>query len=202
MTFNVDAPALGNAISADIPDIEENFAVFGPYETIWLPAHGGLDKASTAGAEQLNGTNQDWLTLEFDHTTEEYTIFVHVMPENWNRGTVKAKFYWVPSAGCSAGDVVQWGIQGASVSNDAAWDVAWGSAVTVTDTVTAGVEADLHISAATAAITIGATPALNDIISFRVYRDADDATDTMDAEDAELIGVLIQYTISEEAAAW
>jgi len=62
--------------------------------------------------------------------------------------------------------------------------------VLVTDTlITAN---DVHISAATAAITLAGTPAASEFVQFRVYRDTG-ATDTL-AGDARLLGVRITFT--------
>jgi len=206
MTFNVDKPAIGNAISADIPDIEENFAVLGPYATIWVPAEAMTPLVSNGAEAGVNeyATNDIMMNyLAFDCATQEHAAFSLPMPENWNRLTILAKFFWVPTTGCTAADDVIWGIEVGVISNDDAIDADFdASAQTVTDAVTAGVEADLHITGTTGAITVAGTPALGDLVHFKVYRDADAAGDTMDAEDAWLFGVWIQYMVSEETAVW
>lgn len=206
MTWNSSKPALGNQIANDIPDIEENFNCLGPYVTLWIDSD-ELKPSTTAPcatvAQVEQGTNDvDYRGLNFDPGGLEYAFATRVMPENWNRSTVKAKFYWSPAAGATAGDVVRWEIWGTSITDDDLMDVAWGTSQVINDTVLAGVEADLHVSDATPALTVGGTPGLNHLLKLRVARDAADAADTMDAEDAILYGVLIQYTINEEPAAW
>ena len=58
------------------------------------------------------------------------------------------------------------------------------------------------MSAATAAITVGGTPALHDLLLFKVSRLPADDGDTL-VGDARLLGVLIQYTESStEPSAW
>jgi len=121
-----------------------------------------------------------------------------VIPEEWNLGTVKAKFYWGNAAGASAADTVEWEIAGGALSNDDAIDAALGTSKTISDTVIA--DGDLHISSATAAITIGGTPALGDLIHFKVSRNVS-GTDDM-SEDAWLFGVLIQYSATKAVSAW
>jgi hypothetical protein len=128
----------------------------------------------------------------FDTTTEEFVCFDIVMPEGWDKGTVKAKFYWSSAAGSTAGDTVEWEIGGVAVGNDDALDTALGTAQVITDTVLAGTSGDLHITATTPVITIGGTPALGDMVHFKVSRNVG-GTDDM-AEDAWLFGVLIQVT--------
>ena len=70
----------------------------------------------------------------------------------------------------------------------------------ISDVVLAGVEACLHISGATPSITIGGTPALGDLVHFKISRNVS-GTDDM-TEDAWLFGVLIQYKKSNDVTAW
>jgi hypothetical protein len=86
---------------------------------------------------------------------------------------------------------VRWGIQGVAISNDDTIAVAYGTAQEVTDT--GGTTNDLYVSPATSAITIAGTPAADDMVAFRVYRDPANGADTM-AIDARLHGVAIFYT--------
>ena len=50
------------------------------------------------------------------------------------------------------------------------------------------------------ALTIGGTPALGDLIVFEVCRNTDGTGDM--AEDAWLLGVLIQYKVDQTVSAW
>ena len=196
MTWNANVPALANTISADVPDIEENLACLGPYPKIWVPAGAmlpHLTNGAEPGQESYSANSIMVEHLSFDGTTKEYATFTYVMPLNWDAGTIKAKFYWDAATGASAADGVVWGIQGGSYNNDdAIGSITVGSAQEVTDAVIA--VGDLHITSATAAVTIGGSPAAGHIIYFIVYRDPTDGSDDM-AEDAKLIGVLLQYTI-------
>ena len=70
----------------------------------------------------------------------------------------------------------------------------------VTDAVLAGVEGDLHITAATPAITISGTPQVGDIIHLKISRNIG-GTDDM-AEDAWLFGVMLQITVNQNITAW
>ena len=124
-------------------------------------------------------------TLDFDNTTSEYAQFTISLPKNWNNGTVTAKFYWTAVAGSGT---VTWGIQGGAYSDDDALSTALGTAQTVTDTLIT--TSDLHISSATAAITLAGTPADADFLAFQIYRDV---ADTLNA-DAKLLGIVLQIT--------
>lgn len=127
-------------------------------------------------------------TYDFDAATAEYVQFSVRMPKGWDEGTVTAFFLWSNASG--TGNVV-WAIQGLARSDDDVLDTAFGTAVTLIDGVTAA--GDLMQSAQTSAVTIGGTPAENDLVLFQVYRDAGSGSDTL-ASDARLHGVVIIYT--------
>lgn len=128
-------------------------------------------------------------TYDFDQTTDEFVQVAVPMPKGWNEGTVTVQFIWTAT---TTGDVV-WGAQALALSDDDALDTAFGTAQTVTDSVTAA--GDLMQSAFTAAITVGGSPANEDVVWFQFYRDADNVSDTL-AADAKLIGVRIKVTVA------
>jgi hypothetical protein len=160
---------------------------------IWIPASAWIPRTTTGAGidsreQSTNKINTD--ELLFDAGTDEFAQAMIVMPNNWNAGTVTAKFHWTASTG--SGNVV-WGLQGRAYANDDALDQALGTAQTATDTLTA--TNDVDISPATSAITLGGTAASGNPVIFQVYRDADAAGDTLGA-DARLLGVEISYTAS------
>ena len=182
--------------------VDDNAGAKSGYDTIDIPA-GAMIPCTTNGAEASTeeyGTNDiDIDVMAFDDgATEERVQFTLVMPENWNRSTIKAKFYWGNASGASASDTVEWGIKAGAISNDDPIDAALGTAVVITDTVIT--DGDLHVTSATPVLTVGGTPALGDLIQFEVYRNTD-GTDDM-AEDAWLIAVVIQYQKSNAIAGW
>jgi hypothetical protein len=147
--------------------------------------------SGAAAGTTESATNKVMLrTLDFDSTADEFAQIVIPMPKSWNEGTITAQFVWTADAG-SGGQTVRWAIQGFAYSDDDAVDQAFGAAVTVDDTLIA--TGDVHISAATAAITIGGTPAQNDVVSLQVYRDVSE--DNLNA-DARLIAVRLFYTLN------
>ena len=176
------------------------------YGTIYIDA-AAMVPSTTTGAEA--GTNEyetndiDWDYLAFDGSSDESCQFKLVMPENWDRGTIKAKFYWSTATGTTAGDVIEWEIKAGALSDSDPIDDGLGSPVAVSDAVLANNGTDLQISAASGAITVGhpSTIALNDMITFEVYRDADGGVDDF-TEDGWLFGVLIQYKSTNTVAAW
>jgi hypothetical protein len=161
-------------------------------ETIWIPA-GAMKPKSTNGAGSStydSGTNDvTFATLDFDTTTQEYAHTLPIgMPKSWNESTITAVFYWTNTGGAST-ETVRWSIAGAALSNDDALNTTFGTAQTVDDTWLA--QNDLHITSATAAVTIGGTPAAEDMVIFEITRVV--ASDSM-AGDAKLIGVKILIT--------
>lgn len=174
------------------------------YQTIYVDG-GAFTPCTTNGA--ATGTNEygtndiEWDYFAFDGgATEERIQFKLPMPENWDRSTVKVKFYWSSATGSTSGDTVEWGIKAGALSDSDAIDAALGTAQVISDTLLADNGTDLQISGATPALTVGGTPALGDMITWEVYRNTD-GTDDM-AEDAWLFGVWIQYKITNTVSAW
>ena len=167
--------------------------------TIWVPAI-AMVSPTTNGAEaaavETTATKPEMKVLDFDSgATNEYAQFSIAMPKSWNEGTVTAKFYWT-HATAVATDVV-WGIQGVCVSDNDTIDVTFGTAVTVTDTFHNAAE-DLAITAATGAMTLGGTPAEDDLAYFQVFRNSSHVNDTTNSTDARLLGVKILFTTDAE----
>lgn len=175
------------------------------YDTIWIPASAMVPTTTNGAASGSNeyATNDNMFDyLAFDTTTEEFAAFSLPMPEDWDRSTIKAKFYWTPgTATGAADDTVEWQLAGQAISNDDPLDVAMGDAgEVISDTVLAGENGDLHISDATPAITIGGTPALADLVHFKASRNVGGTDDH--GYDAWLLGILIQYKKTNVVAAW
>lgn len=128
-------------------------------------------------------------TLDFDQSTDEFAQIAIPMPKGWDEGTVTAQFGWKAT---TTGNVV-WTCAAVALSDDDAIDTAFGTAQSVTDSVTA--VGDIMWSAFTSAITIAGTPAAEDLVVFQFSRDADNGSDTL-AADAHLIGVRLKYTVN------
>lgn len=171
------------------------------YNTLFIPA-GAMTPATTAGAaaatKEATTNKQNYDVFAFDGASTESVWFVVRMPDIWDLGTLKAVFHWAPDAGGSG--AVVWGLSSVAVSNDDPIDVAPGTEVTVADSVIA--VGDLHTTSATAAMTVGGTPAAGDVVFFKLRRNPADGGDTM-TQDALLLGVTLQWRESAtEAVAW
>jgi hypothetical protein len=130
--------------------------------------------------------------LAFDTTLLEEAQFQFAFPHRWNQGTVTFKAYYSHVGGQGAGlDGTAWGLSAVSVADDAAWNVAFGTEVLIVeDNVDAN---DVHITAESAAVTVGGTLGDGNMVFFRIRRKADDAGDDYPG-DALLIGIRLFWT--------
>jgi hypothetical protein len=162
-------------------------------ETIWVPA-GSMTPNTTNGpssATAETATNKVMVpTLDFDATTQESAQFMVQMPKSWDEGTIIAQFIWCHGATTTNFGVV-WDIAAVALSDTNALDTAFGTAVTATDT--GGTTDNVYASPETAEMTVGNSPAAEDLVVFRVRRAPANGSDTM-AVDAKLIGVKLHYT--------
>jgi hypothetical protein len=156
-----------------------------PFQLLPATGHPSTTNGCNAATKNEFTTNDvDLVLFAFDQTTQEHAQWTVWMPDDWGAGTVTAKFCWTALTGTGT---VTWGIQGRSYADDDAIDQAFGTGVTVTDTLLA--TSDIHITSATAAVTITGAGA-GELVQLRVYRDI---SDTLNA-DAQLISVKLYYT--------
>jgi hypothetical protein len=179
---------------------ETEVGASGGYKTLYVPASQitpRSDSGATPNYYESPTYKIHFETLDFDPDVAQYSQFNVIMPEDWDRGTVKVKFSWMADTG--TGNVV-WCIQSQALTDSDAIDATYGTAVTVTDNLTTLL--DIQLSDATEAMTVAATPALDDMICFQVYRDKpNQASDTFTGN-ARLISVFIQYNATLTPTAW
>ena len=158
---------------------------------VWIPAAQWIPRTTNGcgiDSRELTTNKVNTDELLFDPAAIEYAQAMVVLPNNWNAGTVTARFFWTASTG--SGSVV-WALRARSYADDDALDQAMGTAQSVTDTLLA--TNDMHISSATSAMTIGGTVANGNAIIFEAYRDATNGSDTL-GSDARFLGLQISYT--------
>jgi hypothetical protein len=166
----------------------------------WELAAGLFSTRTTNGAEWENEekvTNDVQVDhYNFDAATDEGIWCQFPTPENWDGGTIKVKFYW-DSTG--TGNVI-WNVAARACGDSDAIDQAEGAGISVTDSKIT--TSDIHVSSATAAVTVQGSPAGGDMIFIQITRDADNGSDTLNA-DGEFYGALVQYqTKTTVEAAW
>jgi hypothetical protein len=159
-------------------------------QSTWIPAGAFVPQITngpSAAVRELATNDAPLLTLNFDPSTDEYAVYEWTLPPKWNAGTITFKAEWTAASGSGT---ASWGLQAVAISNDDALDAAYGTAVVVTDTLTA--VDDRCVADESSAVTIAGTPAKGDLVRFRVFRDT--SADTL-AVDAELKGVTLFYTV-------
>ena len=179
------------------------------YRTIWVDAASMVPQV-TNGAQSGTAESADTYDVmndyyAFDASTIEYVQFRLVMPEQWDGGTVKARFYWRPKSSTTTTHSVLWSIAAKAHADGGIVEGAWGVEQTALDDVIAtSSPKKVHITDATSAITIANSPSgtANELCYFRVRRTASNVNDDLN-EDALLYGVLLQYRETATAeVAW
>ena len=163
--------------------------------SIWVPAAAMKPTVSngcaTLASTETTSGRPDMNTLDFDDAADEHAQFDVAFPKSWNKGTITFRVHHTTTA--TDTDGVAWGLQGVAVGDSDTIDVAYGTAVVVTDTYQSTAE-DEYVTDVSAALTIAGTPANSDRVIFRIFRDVSDAADTA-VEDARLLGVTILFTV-------
>ena len=162
-------------------------------ETIWVPAtamYGPTTNPADSALVETTATRPDLNVFDFDAGTKQYTQFTIGMPKSWNEGTVTYQVYWSPST-TNTGNCI-FGLQGVACADGDTIDVAYGTAVDITDAGIGTVE-DQQVSAESSAITIAGSPAAGEQTYFQLFRDAADGSDTFTGE-CRVLGVKIFFT--------
>ena len=162
-------------------------------ETIFVPTtamFGTTTNGADAQAIETTATRPEMKVLDFDASTAEYAQFSIAMPKSWNLGTVTFQAFWSPSNTDTGNALI--GLQGVGVANDDTSDIAFGTAIDVTDAGGGAVE-DVLVSPVSTAVTIAGTPADDDYTYFQVVRNATSVSDTFTG-DVRLLGIKLFYT--------
>lgn len=165
--------------------------------TIWLP-RGAMIPAATDGPaagsveSAVNLVNYDYLS--FDFATVQSAQFQIPLPKSWNLGTLGARFVFMHQT-ADAGEGVAWTIQAVAISANESIDPAFGTAVQLN--ATTATENQIVITDETDPITVGGVLDQHDFIAFKVARQADDITNDTLGVAADLIGVLLYYTVAQ-----
>jgi hypothetical protein len=162
-------------------------------ETIWIPApamYGASTNPADSQQVETTATRPDMKVLDFDAGTDEFAQFSVAFPKSWNEGTVTYQVYWTP-ASTNTGNCI-FGLQGVSCGDSDTIDIAYGTAVNITDAGIGTVE-DQQVSAVSSAVTIAGSPAVDQLTYFQLFRDANAGGDTFSA-DARVLGIKIFFT--------
>ncbi len=162
-------------------------------ETMWVPAS-AMYATETNGAEanqvETTALRPDMKVMDFADTADDHAQFSVAFPKSWNEGTITYQCFWTPST-TNTGDCI-FGLQGVSCGDSDTIDVAFGTAVNITDAGIGTVE-DQQVSAVSSAVTIAGSPAVDQQTYFQIFRDANAGGDTFTGV-ARLLGIKIFFT--------
>jgi len=162
-------------------------------ETMWVPAaamYGPTTNPADAAQVETTATRPDLKVFDFDASTKQYTQFTVAMPKSWNEGTITYQVYWSPST-TNTGNCI-FGLQGVACADGDTIDVAYGTAIEVTDAGIGTVE-DQQVTSESSAMTVAGSPAAGEQTYFQLYRDAADGSDSFTGE-ARVLGVKVFFT--------
>jgi len=162
-------------------------------ETMWVPAS-AMYASTTNGAApaqvETTALRPDMKVMDFADSADDHAQFSVAFPKSWNEGTITYQCFWTPST-TNTGDCI-FGLQGVACGDSDTIDVAYGTAVNVTDAGIGTVE-DQQVSAESSAVTIAGSPAVDQQTYFQIFRDANAGGDTYTGV-ARLLGIKIFFT--------
>ena len=160
---------------------------------MWVPAaamYGPTTNPADAAQVETTATRPDLKVFDFDASTKQYTQFTVAMPKSWNEGTLTYQVYWSPST-TNTGNAI-FGLQGVACADSDTIDVAYGTAINITDAGIGTVE-DQQITSESSAMTVAGSPAAGEQTYFQLFRDAADGSDTFTGE-CRVLGLKLFYT--------
>lgn len=175
------------------------------FRTIYVDAAAMVSNV-TAGAtfttEELSApTNRMVDSYVFGGTDSNIVQFKLAMPLEWDLGSVKVKL-WTWSTNNIAATTNIWEIAASAIKTTSTiTNVAWGTALEITNVVSsAGGQALL--TPATPALTVGNSPAAaGNLVWFRIRR-LPQRVDDNDGGQAKLLGAWVQYRESQSSLSW
>ena len=161
-------------------------------QDMWIPVAAMRPAATNPCADITSvdsggNSGPDLQVLDFDKDSDEHAQFSVAMPKSWDGGNITFSAYWI---GLASTDGVAWGLQVKSLGDGEDINVAYGTAVVVTDD-SQGSATEINVSATSG--TIACSGAAGDILFCQILRDVSDGNDDL-AGDARLVGIKINYT--------
>jgi hypothetical protein len=162
-------------------------------ETMWVPAsamYATTTNPAEAAQVETTALRPDMKVFDFADTADDFVQFSVAMPKSWNLGTVTYQVFWTPST-TNTGNCI-FGLQGVAIGDGDTIDIAYGTAVDVTDAGIGTIE-DQQVSPVSGDVTIAGSPADDQQTYFQLYRDANAGGDTYTGV-ARVLGIKIFYT--------
>jgi len=162
-------------------------------DTMWVPAsamYATTTNGAAAAQVETTALRPDMKVMDFADSADDFAQFSVAFPKSWNEGTITYQCFWTPST-TNTGDCI-FGLQGVACGDSDTIDVAFGTAVNVTDAGIGTIE-DQQVSAESSAVTIAGSPAVDQQTYFQIFRDANAGGDTYTGV-ARLLGIKIFFT--------
>lgn len=172
------------------------------YDTVFVPAAAmvpSLANGAIPAAAQFGSTMRD--VMGFGTSEDDSCEFDVVLPDDWNRGQVKAKLVWTTDdTNATVGKAVKWSIGGVVSGDGVSLDTAPSTMIDVTDALSAVNAA--HRTDATAGFTPEGTAENGGVLHFVVRRNIDNPPSNSLETDALLLGVVLQFARTVAAEGW
>lgn len=203
-----EADYSGSTLTLDVDEVEGSG---GPYDDwlliasaleplppwgeqqVFIPAMAMVSRTTSGpapGQIETSANKINVATFDFDPSAKEYAQFQIRMPRSWDEGAIRFRPEW--SHGSTTTNFgVTWSLRAVAIGDGEAIDAAFGTAGKSTDT--GGTTDYAYTGPESGDITVAGTPQPEDWVVFEVYRDVDDAGDTL-AVDARLHGITLIFT--------
>jgi len=162
-------------------------------ETMWVPAsamYATTTNPAAAAQVETTALRPDMKVFDFADGADDFVQFSVAFPKSWNLGTVTYQVFWTPST-TNTGNCI-FGLQGVAIGDGDTIDIAYGTAVDVTDAGIGTIE-DQQVSPVSGDVTIAGSPADDQQTYFQLYRDANAGGDAYTGV-ARVLGIKIFYT--------
>jgi hypothetical protein len=188
--------------AAAAEDVAPEVLAITRYDTVFIPAAAMVPSASNAAtADSITFTNTKRDTMKFGTVYDGSCEFDIVLPDDWNKGSVKAKFVWTVNDNTASSNTnVKWGIGCISTPDGGSVSTAPEDFVTVTDTLSQ--VNNLHRTDATEAFAPEGTTGDGNLLHFVVRRMNANPPSSSLSKDALLLGVVIQFARTTSMEAW
>lgn len=188
--------------AAAAEDVAPEVLAITRYDTVFIPAAAMVPSASNAAtADSITFTNTKRDTMKFGTVYDGSCEFDIVLPDDWNKGSVRAKFVWTVNDNTASSNTnVKWGIGCISTPDGGSVSTAPEDFVTVTDTLSQ--VNNLHRTDATEAFAPEGTTGDGNLLHFVVRRMNANPPSSPLSKDALLLGVVIQFARTTSTEAW
>jgi len=185
--------------------IKDLFDSLSYYATLWVPAT-DMIPSQTDGASLIE---VEYPVNDLTHklmrfpgvdkdTSAEFDV---IFPQGWvHNQSMKARLYWTAGGDADPGDEIHFILGAASYADGDPLDAAMGgTSADIYDSLQA--DDKMHIAQTQYSLVVGNIPSPNDLIHFKLTRDYDYGSPTMDV-DCDVFGVLIQFLENRDTTGW